>query len=129
MKSKIGVIVELVLAGALFIGCESEPEPVAKSEREIIAAIREIAGSEVTRAPMFKVDLASTKVTDAELEHLKGLTRLEFLVLTNTEVTDAGLTHLEGLTRLQTLYLSGTKVTDDGVAKLQTALPKCQIRR
>ena len=45
-----------------------------------------------------------------------------------TKVTDAGLVHLKGLTKLQRLYLTDTKVTDAGVKKLQTELPKCRIR-
>ncbi|MCH8045611.1 MAG: hypothetical protein IID44_18015 [Planctomycetes bacterium] len=63
----------------------------------------------------------------ADTEHLGGLTNLEYLMLDNTRVTDAGLEHLDGLTNLQRLYLSDTNVTDAGVAKLQQALPNCEI--
>jgi hypothetical protein len=49
--------------------------------------------------------------------------------LTRSEVTDAGLEHLKGLSRLQQLWLVSTKVTDAGVKKLQQALPKCRIVR
>jgi hypothetical protein len=49
--------------------------------------------------------------------------------LSNTKVTDAGLVHLQGLTKLQELYLSKTNVTDAGVKKLQAELPKCRIMR
>ena len=44
-------------------------------------------------------------MTDAGLEHLKGLTQLQSLCLGNTKVTDAGLEHLKGLTQLQSLHL------------------------
>jgi len=44
-------------------------------------------------------------------------------------VTDAGLEHLKGLTTLQELHLSHTKVSDEGVKKFQQALPKCKIQR
>jgi hypothetical protein len=73
------------------------------------------------------LDLSATKVTDAGLEHLKGLTKLEDLDLTSTNITDEGLKHLSGLTNLQSLGLSRTDVTDDGVKKLQQALPNCKI--
>ena len=53
------------------------------------------------------LDLADTQVTDAGLEHLKGLTKLEELYLAGPQVSDAGLEHLKGLTSLQHLYLSG----------------------
>ncbi len=52
---------------------------------------------------------------------------LKRLYLDNTEITDAGLEHLEGLTGLDYLILDNTKVTDTGVRKLQAALPICKI--
>jgi len=68
-----------------------------------------------------------TRVTDAGLEHLKGLTQLQWLNLTGTRVTDAGLKHLKGLGQLRLLDLENTQVTDAGGKKLQKALPNCQI--
>ena len=47
--------------------------------------------------------------------------------LRNTRITDAGLPHLAGLTALERLDLYDTEVTDVGVAKLQKALPNCRI--
>ncbi|MFP6657003.1 MAG: hypothetical protein VB853_02415 [Pirellulales bacterium] len=49
------------------------------------------------------------------------------VTLNNTKVTDAGLAHLSGLTKLERLWLTRTQVTDAGVKKLQQALPKCDI--
>jgi hypothetical protein len=51
------------------------------------------------------------------------------LNLEENEITDAGLEHLRGLTALESLNLSLTRVTDEGVAKLKQALPKCKIVR
>jgi hypothetical protein len=95
--------------------------------------------------------MVNAQVTDAGLAHLKGLTGLQELYLNNTQVTDVGLAHLQGLTSLQGLWLTNTQVTDAvhmqglvslkrlnlfntqvtdaGVAKLQQALPSCQIYR
>ena len=44
------------------------------------------------------MNLSGTKVTDAGLEHLKGLTQLQELDLTDTKVTGEGLEHLKELT-------------------------------
>ena len=40
-------------------------------------------------------DFDGTHITDAGLVHLKGLTNLETLHLSDTPITDAGLLHLE----------------------------------
>ena len=66
-------------------------------------------------------------MTDAGLEHLKGLSNLRSLDLSNTGVTDAGLEHLKGLKSLRSLDLRHTKVSDEGVSRLQEALPDCKI--
>ena len=52
--------------------------------------------------------------TDADLEHLKWLTGLQYLSLGGTQVTDGGLEHLSGLTALRWLELSDAQVTDAG---------------
>ena len=49
------------------------------------------------------------------------------LGLDDTKVTDAGLVHLKGLTKLEVLVLRRTKVTPAGVKQLQQALPNCKI--
>ncbi len=71
--------------------------------------------------------LCNTQVTDADLEHLKGLTNLRYLNLTNTQITDAGLEHLKGLSNLENLELDDTQVTAEKRAKLRKALPNCEI--
>lgn len=73
--------------------------------------------------------LEHTPITDAGLANVKEMSHLTYLNLFDTSITDAGLEHLTGLTNLQNLHLWETKVTDAGVAKLQKALPKCDIIR
>jgi hypothetical protein len=71
--------------------------------------------------------LTNTRLTDAGLVHLRGLTSLQTLGLGNTQNTDAGLAHLQGRTGLQNLSLGGSQVTDAGLAQLRKALPACRI--
>ena len=57
------------------------------------------------------------------------MSHLRDLDLQGTKVDDAGLEHLTGLTELWSLSLEDTMVTDAGVTKLQQALPTCSIYR
>ena len=56
-------------------------------------------------------------------------TKLQYLGIDGTKITDAGLVHLKGLTNLQSLHIGGNKVTDAGVADLQKSLPNCKISK
>ena len=74
-----------------------------------------------------RLHLENTSVTDASLVHLTGLINLSYLNLYGTAITDAGLKQLEGLTNLKHLYLWQTKTTAEGVANLKKALPAVEI--
>jgi len=63
--------------------------------------------------------LIYTSITDAGLEHIKGLPGLTILYLGGTGVTNAGLSHLRALAGLRELTLEGTRVTDAGLADLK----------
>ncbi len=98
-------------------------EPTAKQARAI-AEIKKLGGKVTVDEkspdkPVIGVDLSRTKLTDAALEHLEGLTNLRSLDLTNSKVTDVGLKHLIGLTNLQSLELWDTQVTDAGMEHLE----------
>ncbi len=70
---------------------------------------------------------------DKDLERiapfLKQFNNIEHINLTRTAVSDAGLDHLKHMTKLQLLILNGTKVTHAGIADLKKALPKLQIEK
>ncbi|MCH7725620.1 MAG: hypothetical protein IH991_03940 [Planctomycetes bacterium] len=65
-----------------------------------------------------------TQPTDAQLVHLRKLTQLRVLVLSNTFVTDEGFAHLAGLKNLEHLDLGYSRVTYNGLARLIRQLPK-----
>jgi hypothetical protein len=98
------------------------------------------------------LDLGCSRVSDAGLRHLRGLTCLRYLNLErNRDVTDGALAEIGTLTHLEVLDLDGTGVTDEGleqitglrdlrylgvaapgvsergVMRLRRALPHCEI--
>ena len=69
-------------------------------------------------------------MTDEGVMHLAGLENLNWLHLGKTKVGDAGLEALSGLSNLQELVITFCpNVTDQGVEKLQAALPDLKIVR
>ncbi len=51
-----------------------------------------------------------------------------YITLANSFITDAGMEHLKGMTSLKSLDLSFTKkITDAGLAEIQAALPECDV--
>ncbi len=88
---------------------------LALSNNASDAALENIKG--LTR--LQRLSLARSKITDAGLRNLEGLTELRMLNLDQTSVTDSGLRFLEGLTRLHWLCLARSKVTGAGLQHLE----------
>lgn len=76
-----------------------------------------------------KIDLDSTRVTDAGLVFSKGQSSLTVLDLSGLEITDDCIESLKELKSLTLLDLDGTRVTDAGVANLKRALPGLTINK
>jgi len=94
----------------------AEPD---NAQKTAIDAIKKLGGRvRVKNNVVIHVHLTYIKVTDADLERLKGLTDLQSLDLSGTEITVAGLVHLKGLTDLQSLDLTRTDITDAGLVHL-----------
>lgn len=70
------------------------------------------------------------KFTGSGLSHLATLTELEELDLHYTKITEAGiegLCALKSINSLRSIDLHEVKISPEGKAKLNAALPKCQI--
>lgn len=65
------------------------------------------------------IGLHASDITEADLDYLKGLTKLNRLGLVDTHLNDDSLKRLEGLTTLQMLYLAENPLTDAGLDHLQ----------
>jgi hypothetical protein len=76
--------------------------------------------------PLVTVRLAGTEAGDEHLVFVGKATRLQMLDLRDTRISDAGLDHLRGLSDLRLLILTGTAVSDDGLAKLKD-LPRLRL--
>jgi hypothetical protein len=68
-------------------------------------------------------------ITDAEMEYVGRFSELTRIDLEGCAITDAGLQPLKELTKLELVRLKNTKVTPEGIAELQRALPRCQITK
>lgn len=119
------VIVSMLMLGSSFApvlcwAAEQNADP-----RRAVAESKKLGGKvnedeKRPGRPVYSVKLRGTHVTDAELEHIKGLPQLQSLDLWGTQVTDAGLEEqLKGLKQLRRLGLAFAKVTDAGLERLK----------
>lgn len=70
--------------------------------------------------PIIGIDLSNSKVTDADLGHLRTTKTLQKLNLSGcADISDAGLPYLASLADLEDLDLRGTKVKGDGLVHLK----------
>ncbi|MCH7688671.1 MAG: hypothetical protein IH899_18640 [Planctomycetes bacterium] len=72
------------------------------------------------------LNLWGTPITDSGVEKLAGLVNLVTLLMGNTGITDSGIEHLRNLTSLKVLDLLMTKVTEQGLTRLKQELPNCK---
>ena len=105
----------------------SPDTPITAEHQESLTAL-DLSRTKVTDAglehlkglmSLTALDLSDTQVGDGGLEHLKGSKSLMVLDLSETQVTSAGLEHLKGLMSLRRLVLWGTQVTDTGLESLK----------
>src|SRR4051794_35945563 len=61
---------------------------------------------------------SSERMTDTSLVHLRGMVKLQRLVLNQMRVTGDGLRHLAGMSRLKSLQICGCILTDAALAHL-----------
>ena len=92
---------------------------VGMSTRPITdAGVRHLAGL----TAMESLDLQSARVSDAGVAALKGLKELRSLHLNSAEgtdaISDASVEHLLRMTKLQTLWVTDSRLTEDGARRL-----------
>lgn len=70
-----------------------------------------------------RLSLWGTRITDAAMEHLRALQRLEDIDLAQTAIDGRGLSDLSACVRLTRIGLQGTSITDSSLAHL-ASLPR-----
>ena len=73
------------------------------------------------------LNLSGSKITDAGIKHLEGLSELQNLVLEETAISDACVGSLSKLKKLSFIHLTDTRVTEAGENELRNKLPKLQV--
>lgn len=110
---------------------EPAPSPTPE-ERRAAAALAE-AGASLRINGQYQITsislLTADNVTDDTLAHLQSLPHLESLSLSGARLTDAGLKHLEPLKSLRVLSVRDGQFSDEAWAKLEAALPGCNVSR
>ena len=71
-------------------------------------------------AQLESLDLSSTPIGNAGVEHLAGCRGLRELNLSNTKIDDAAMARLATLVSLRSLQLAGTPISDAGVGQLRS---------
>jgi hypothetical protein len=87
----------------------SLPRPVADAD---------LAKAATLSQQIFRLNLRSAGVTDAQLDLIASLQVLSHLRLENNPITDAGVSRLTVLKSLSYLNLFGTRISDRGLASL-----------
>ncbi|MCH2587719.1 MAG: hypothetical protein MK004_04515 [Planctomycetales bacterium] len=117
MKRWLVGLLLVVLAGVLLV-------IVINDNRDPIAVLEEF-GAKIERNEQGEVVEVSLRLSKKSTFAGRTMHRHQ-----STKITDAGLVHLKGLTKLQTLNLFACdKITDAGIAELKKALPKCSVNK
>jgi hypothetical protein len=111
-----------LLAMTVFVAVTTPAIAADAQLEKLLVTVNKLDGKveveKVGRTDYLTVHLSDTKVKDADLEALKGMTQIRMLYLQNTGITDEGLANLAGLENLLSLSLNKTKITDDGLKNL-----------
>jgi hypothetical protein len=79
--------------------------------------------------PLRRIFLGWTSITDAGMDYVAKISRLEVVSLSGTPITDEALMKLIHLTELERIHLVDTLATEEGIKRFrrQSASPNVEI--
>ena len=113
------VLAELQQAGAMIERDKGPDQAVVGIDLSSREFRPSLLGRLVVFPQLRKLNLASTKTSDINLEHLEDVTTLQSLNLSHTKVTGGGMQFLKNMVNLEELNLNQTLVTDIGLRELK----------
>jgi Leucine-rich repeat (LRR) protein len=126
-------LVDLSLANAGLNDVSLGQLPKLPTLRRLVLDGNDIRGNSLSalrdQPALVDLSVGCPTLTDLFAKNLAELKQLKRLSLAGSKIGDAGIKHLEGLTNLEALDLRQTNVTAAGIERLQKALPTCRIAR
>src|SRR5579872_3327912 len=118
------VQIVLLPALLVAVGSRVEAQEKNAEQEEAIAAIKQMAGfvevdPKRPGKPVTKVHLYAGKTAGIGLAPLAKLPEIEWIGLHLSDITEADLEHLKGLTKLRRLGLADIHLTDAGLKRLE----------
>lgn len=109
-------------------GSAAAPERTNSSQAEMAEALIKRHQGRVKRenGEIVQINLSKAKISDDDLDALRGLKSLRTLRMNQTPITDAGIARLQALPLL-TLSVVQTGVGPEGAAAFKKAVPGCDI--
>lgn len=99
-----------------------------KAERDVVAAVGKGGGRVTVDGEYRVVGVAlGNDNTNDDLKALAACERLTTISIASPKITDEGLEHLKGLKKLTSIGVNSTGTTAAGVTALRAALPECRI--
>jgi hypothetical protein len=75
----------------------------------------------------YRVDLASTQVSDEDLKLLKHIANLKEVDLRDTLISDKALPHLQAITTLEFISLERCGMSRDAIEQLKKSMPDVNV--
>jgi hypothetical protein len=114
----VGIAAMLIIL-PLLSGCGN-----AAAEQAAFKRVREAGGTLEFSGYGPKISFRLSKVTDDDLACLEGLPRIALLDLQATEITDAGVEHILKIHKLERIDIKRTGITETGRDRLKQRFPE-----